>query len=135
MWLKKQEITSSRELYEVWHKLKFICQEVDEKFARELGHRMANFPKDVSGNITEEIKGEMLEVLRKPSDVKRIKHWLWKNYTHLKKAEGIELEKVCPPETLRNMTYIAEEMLAVELKVREKEAIFGSSPINYKPSR
>ena len=135
VWLKKQEIKNSKDLYEVWHNLKFICQEVDEKFSRELGHRIANFPKDVSCNTIEEIKKEMLEVLRKPSDVKRIKHWLWKNYIHLKKTEGIELENVCPPETLRNMTHIAEEMLAVELEVRDKEAIFGSSPISYKPSR
>ncbi len=135
VWLKKQEIKSANDLYEVWHMLKFLCQELDDEMARELGHRIANLPKHADEDVLLNMKNEILEMLRKPSDVKKVKHWLWKNYTHMKKHQGINVEDVCPPETLRNMTHIAEEMIHVERESREKGVIFGSSPINYRPSR
>jgi uncharacterized protein YbbK (DUF523 family) len=135
VWLKRQEVTQVKDLYEIWHILKFLCQELDEKSARELGHRIGSFKKDVGEKVVAEVKDEILEILRKPSDVKRVKQWLWKNYIHLKKSKGISIEDVCPPEALRNMTHIAEEMIHVEIESRDKGLIFGSSPINYKPSR
>lgn len=134
-WLKRKDISEVNDLFEAWHALKFLCQEIEEPAARELGNRIADFDKNTSKVELYTIRGEILEMLRKPSDHAKVKQWLWKNYSHLKKKHGIEVEKVCPPEELRNMTHIAEEMLAVELEARREDKIFGSSPIDYKPDR
>lgn len=134
-WLKRRDLDTVNDLFEIWHTLKFLCQEIDERSSRELGHHIASFSKATPVQELNRVRGEILELLRKPSDAKRAKQWLWKNYTHLKKLHGVEVEKVCPPETLRNMTHIAEEMLAVELEARREEKLFGSSPIDYRPSR
>ncbi len=134
-WLKRRDIDTVADLFEIWHTLKFLCQEIDEKSSRELGHRIASFSKATSIQEINKVRIEILELLRRPSDVKRVKQWLWKNYNHLKKIHGVEVENVCPPETLRNMTHIAEEMIAVELEARREEKLFGSSPIDYRPSR
>jgi len=134
-WFKRKELNGVNDLFESWHALKFLCQEIDEKSARDLGHRIAAFSKETPMVEIYKIRGEVLEILRKPSDVAKVKQWLWKNYVHLKKRHGITIDKVCPPDSLRNMTHIAEEMLSVELEARREDKIFGSAPIDYRPSR
>lgn len=134
-WLKNKEIKEVSVLFDVWHVLKFLCQEVEESKAREIGHQIASFSKETPFEELMKIRAEILEILRKPSDHARVKQWLWKNYVYLKKSHGITLDKVCSPKELRNMTHIAEEMLAVELEARREEKLFGSSPIDYKPDR
>jgi len=133
VWLKHRQINNLNDLYDTWHTLKFLSQEIDEKFARELGKKIANFKIDPPLNVLEDLRWQILNTLRKPSDVKKVKQWLWKNYIHLKKHEGIKLESVCPPEIYRNMTNIIDEMIAVEREVKSKDILFGTSPIIYSP--
>jgi uncharacterized protein YbbK (DUF523 family) len=135
VWLKHRQITNLKELYNTWHILKFLCQEVNEKFARELGKTIAQFKTEQSLEVLEDIRWEILNTLRKPSDIKKVKQWLWKNYIFLKKHEKIKLESVCPPEIYRNMTSIVDEMIAVEREVKDKNILFGTSPIIYSPRR
>ena len=133
VWLKYRRITNLKELYDIWHILKFLCQEVDEKFARRLGKEIAEFKKEQPLDILEDIRRKILNTLRKPSDLKKVKQWLWKNYIFLKKHEKIKLETVCPPEIYRDMTSIVDEMIAVEGEARDTNTLFGTSPIIYSP--
>lgn len=134
-WFKRKELNGVSDLFDSWHTLKFLCQEIEQHTAREIGNRIAGFSSQTPMIELYKVKEEILNILRKPSDAMKVKQWLWKNYVHLKKKHGITIEKVCPPDSLRNMTHIAEEMLSVELEARREEKIFGSSPIDYKPSR
>lgn len=135
VWLKYHPITNLKELYDAWHILKFLCQEVDEKFARSLGKEIAMFKKEHPLEILKGIRQDILNTLRKSSELKNVKQWLWKNYIFLKKHERIKLEAVCPPEIYRDMTSIVDEMIAVEGEVRDTNTLFGTSPIIYSPRR
>jgi len=135
-WLKEKEITTKKELYEVWHSLKFLCQELDEKWARNLGHELAEKVEEFTKEEIEKIKDDILNLFRRPSDVKKIKQWLWKNYSYLRKHKGIEIEGVNSPEDIRGITKIAQELISIEANMRKTEkGLFGSSPIIYKPNR
>ena len=72
------------DLYHSWYILKFLCQEIDNEFAREMGRTLANLPKDVDEELIAGIRKEILQILRKPSTVKKITHSLWKNYSYVK---------------------------------------------------
>lgn len=112
-----------------------LCQEVDEENTENINNRIKEFS---SGTLPEELKKiqiEILDILRTPSDSKKIKEWLWENYNFLKHTHGIEVEKVCDPNYLRGVTHVAAEILEVELEARKMKKSFRSSPINYSPGR
>lgn len=131
VWLKNAEIIDSKSLYDMWHILKFLCQELDESFAREIGHQIASFSKNEPLTKYNEIKVSLLNLLRKPTDIENIKHWLWKNYTYLRKHNGVEVNEVMKEAELRSGTHLAEELIKIEIACKKTELLFGSSPIIY----
>lgn len=128
VWLKNKDFSKPSEIYEIWHILKFLVQEINRKKADEIGKKLAVI-KDFSESEKEEIKDQILDLLREPSTTAKIKNMLWKNYKHLYKKYGISLENIMEPNELRNITHIAEEVLELEKTAKLEELFFGSSPI------
>lgn len=130
-WLKEKEISSKQELFDIWHTLKFLCQEIDESKSREIGHMLAN-SKGFDDAMAQDVKTQALMLLRQPSTIEKIKNRLWKHYVYMKKKTGEELEDVMPPEGMRNMNHIADELEKMQRKSFETDVLFGAAPIIYR---
>lgn len=133
-WLKSLELADKNELYAAWYKLKFLCQELDDNWARETGRRLAGLKK-IDTKYIEDFRKEVLEVLRKPSSTRKITNSLWKNYSYIRKARGKTIEGINSPEFRRNITSIAKELLLLERTSVEDEILFGTSPVIYRERR
>ncbi len=128
LWLKKQPLKTKADLYDIWHVLKFLCQEIDEKWARAFGKSFENLKYPKVEDL-EAIRIEILNVLRQPSSSQKIKNRLWKHYSHYKKLTGKSIEGIKRPTELRNMTELADELLKMELGAMSADYLFGASPI------
>jgi uncharacterized protein YbbK (DUF523 family) len=135
VWLKKVDIENKEQLFDVWHRLKFLCQEIDRKNANEIGKKLASLPKGFDQQQSEMIRKEISEILRRPSSIKSIKHMLWKNYIYYLRKTNDKLENIHPPESLRSMTIVANELMDLERKALEKDVLFGSTPVIYRKNR
>lgn len=136
LWLKEQRLESKQDVYNVWHTLKFLCQEIDEKRSREIGSELAGLDKSSGRKVGEfePLREELLNMLRQPSSVSKIKNRLWKHYKHFRKVTGQSIDGILEPTDLRSITALAEELLKMELKAMETGVLFGASPIsNRKP--
>jgi uncharacterized protein YbbK (DUF523 family) len=131
VWVKEAEIENKNQLYSVWHAVKFLCQELDEKTARNLGHELSAL-NDVEKDEFEKYRRAIIEIIRKPSTLKKIKAWLWKNYSYYRKHKDIKLEIVKEPTDLRSNTILAEELIKVENKLYLEGYSFGSRPILFR---
>ena len=128
VWLKNRQISTMEDMYKGWHTVKFLCQELFRKESDEIGRRLAE------GNIKsteelKEIKKQIMDMLRKPSNLEKIKQSLWKNYKFLEKKKSIHLEEIKEPTDIRNMAKLAQELSRLEVVSREENLLFGASPI------
>ena len=126
VWVKAQEINTKHELYDFWHNIKFICQELDEVQSRKIGHEIAN--SEFIKENTDEIKRFVLQLLKKPSTLEKIKNRLWKHYIYMNKKQGINVSEVMEPQENRNMHHIAMELEALEKAAFNNDVLFGSMP-------
>lgn len=133
-WFKALPLQTKEDLYEAWYVLKFLCQEIDDNWARDLGRRLANL-KHLEEDTIPSIRKEILETLRKPSTVKKITHSLWKNYSYYRKTLGESVEGVNSPDFKRNITAIAKELTLMERSAFEKDVFFATSPVIYRDKR
>ena len=131
VWVKNLEIDSSSKLYEMWHIIKFLCQEIDNEQAKAIGREIADI-KGFDKDQVQDVKNRILMILRRPSSLERIKHMLWKNYSFYKKSVGAEVEGIMEPTVLRNMTHIANELMDMEVTTYKEGTFFGSAPIIYR---
>jgi uncharacterized protein YbbK (DUF523 family) len=129
-WLKDAQLENKADLYAIWHRMKFVCQEVDQANARAFGHKIANLDDYISPETLEPLRMEMLVMLRKPSTPARIKNMLWKNYTHVRKQLGYDIEGIKMPEDERGMTKLAEELILMERIAFENDVLMGTTPIS-----
>lgn len=140
LWLKRLEISGKADLYDAWHVIKFIVQELDRPFADEMGRRLAGLGKRVSRAEMEDIRTDMLDSLRQPSTPARITQALWKSYVHHKKKgrlEGVDLHDLTlrSPEVQRNVSTIAAELTKLERIEFENDLLFGQSPVIFRDKR
>ncbi len=135
LWLDDEPIEDKGQLYHVWHQLKFLVQEVDEPFARQLGKELAAMPKHIDEAYIKTFKSQVMNTLRKPSSVPKIKQRLWKHYVHYRDHYDLNLEIVKEPTDLRGMTALAQELVAVEKALYLKGKTFSSSPVIFRYNR
>lgn len=126
VWAKSQILKTKHELYEFWHSIKFICQELDESESRKIGNKIAN--ADFDDKLAEEVKAFVLNVLKKPSTLEKIKNRLWKHYVYMNKKNGINVSEVMRPQDNRNMHHIAMELESLEKAAFNNGILFGSMP-------
>lgn len=132
VWMEDIEMKNSKDIYDVWHIMKFLCQEIDRKESDKIGANLANLPKNLNKEYIEDFREKVMLILRRPSTLPKIKQSLWKNYIYYKRKSGNIVDEVNTPETLRNITTIAKELLKMEREAIENETFFGSSPILYR---
>ncbi|MDX9810043.1 MAG: DUF523 domain-containing protein [Sphaerochaetaceae bacterium] len=131
-WLSTVRIETLGDIHAVWYKLKFLCQELDNEYARRLGRTIASLDKHLPEGFIEQFRKELLQLLRKPSNLKRITQSLWKNYAHYRKATGKKIDEINSPEFQRNVTTIAKELVKMERSAVEDQILFGTSPVVYR---
>jgi uncharacterized protein YbgA (DUF1722 family) len=129
LWVDEMIIDSKDSLYEMWHTVKFLCQEVDEKRARILGRKMANLGKYVEDEKLSEMKREVLMMLRKPSSLSKIKNRLWKHYKYYEKKMKLDVEEVYEPRDNVSMGRLAKKITEIELELYDRGEFFSLSPI------
>ncbi len=135
LWLSDLPINSMQELYDVWYRLKFLCQELDNTWAREMGRTLAALPKSEFLQFEPKFRKEVLELLRKPSTTAKMTNSLWKNYSHYRKQRGKTVVEINSPDFRRGVTKIAQELLKMERTAIEDEYLFGASPVIYRDER
>lgn len=140
LWLRSRPVCSVHDLYEAWHVLKFVVQEIDRPFADDMGRQLAALPKRPPTSDFEELRGQMLEVLRRPSTPSRIRQSMWKTYVHAVKQgqlDGVDLHdlSVASPEVIANSTRIARDLTLMERISFENDLLFGTSPVLARDAR
>ncbi|UCD56118.1 MAG: DUF523 domain-containing protein [Candidatus Hydrogenedentota bacterium] len=131
-WLRRQELSSKKQLYEIWHLLKFMCQEVSRKEADEIGRRLASMPRSFSRQFADDWRRDVLALLRKPSTFKRISSIMLKHYAHYRKHFNPSAKDVVAP-----MSTSAKRAFVRELHEMEKRAVledfdFGGAPVIFR---
>ncbi|HCX65256.1 MAG TPA: DUF523 domain-containing protein [Eubacteriaceae bacterium] len=132
IWLKNETLHTKKEMYEVWYRYKFICQELDEKWAREKGREIANL-KGVSEEYGDFFKKDILNLLRKPSKKNRIENSLWKHYSYYKKWAKEPILDIGDLQTRKNATILAKELNKMERSASRENIVFGTAPVYYNP--
>ncbi len=134
LWLKRQPLVHSRDLYDAWHPVKFVIQETNRPFADEMGRRLAALPKGVAAEDLEPLRQEMLDALRAPSTRARIRGALRKAYDHARKKgqlDGVELHDLLmeSPQAKTNVDELVGQLTAIERISFENDLLFGTSPV------
>lgn len=132
LWVEDVKLENVNDLYQVWYKLKFLCQELDDSWSRTMGRRLASLDKDHFAQASADFRTEIMDVLRKPSTTARMTNSLWKNYAYYRKVSGKTVPEINAPEFKRNITSIAKEMLKMERTSVEDKVLFGASPVIYR---
>ena len=132
VWVDRQDINSKQDLYNVWYTVKFLCQELNESAAREIGRKLAALPRGFNKQEVSVFKTQIQSILRQPSSVNRIKQRLWKSYLYHRRKDIESGDLVLPPEIPRNITHITNELLSMERQVYEAGNFFSSAPIIYR---
>ena len=133
-WIKSVDIPNKAKLYEVWYKVKFLCQEIDEPWARALGHNLAQLTDESFRNQMEDIRLDILNHLRQPSTTVKITNRLWKHYTYYRRKSGKNIVEINAPEFKRNVTTIAKEIMKMERAAISDGILFGNTPVMYQHS-
>lgn len=131
-WVKEQDIQTKQDLYNLWYTVKFLCQELDEPTARSIGSQLASLSKGFTPSYVVDLKKQILQILRKPSTVKRIKEGLWKSYVYYKKATKEEIEEIMSSDMQRNISHITQELIQMERQAFQNGTFFSSAPILYR---
>ncbi len=134
-WLKREKISSKKQIYDIWHLFKFLCQEVDAKRSAEIGRSLAAMPKSFAPVFTEQWRRDVLKLLRLPSTIGRIHSIMLKHFAHYRKHFNPSAREVKAPRT-----EIAKRAFVKELMEMEKRAIlegydFGGTPVIYRSER
>jgi hypothetical protein len=131
LWLSDVSITTRNELYDVWYRLKFICQEIDDTWARDKGRELAQIGRKLDPDYVGVFRREVSDLLRRPSTTRRLTNSLLKNYAYYRKASGQSLDSILPVDARRNVTSIARELNLLERASAEAGRFIGSAPVLY----
>ncbi|MBH1939591.1 DUF523 domain-containing protein [Mobilitalea sibirica] len=134
-WLKNVPLDSKNQLYEAWYKTKFLCRELNQEWTQNIGRNLALIVEEDVKEFGDRFRKEALDLLRKPSNTKKITNSLWAQYSYYKKLQGKSIEEINAPEIKRNVTSIAKELLLMERKAHEDKVFFGTSPVLYRDKR
>jgi len=134
VWLKRREIKSKKELTDVWHDLKFICQESSRSISDQLGRDLAGMPKKISNEYISEIKLRILEILRLPSTLKRIQNSAEKQMVYYGKHFNMKIEEKLPKAVDGKLKFVKRLR---EFEKRSLDLDIGNSlvPVIYRDER
>lgn len=134
LWLRRRPLPAKRDVYEAWHVLKFLVQEIDRPYADRMGHELAGMKGRLTAEEAERFRTGVMDVLRRPSTRPRIRQAMWKTYVNAKKhgrLDGVDLHELdmSAPEVTRNITSIVADLTKLERVSFENDLLFGTSPV------
>lgn len=132
-WLMNETLSDAGAIYRTWYLMKFICQEIDNTWARKYGRYLADMREGKDLVDAEVFRAEIAEVLKRPSDFARIDGSLWKHYSHFRKWTGKTIEGISLPGTPRSSERLVEELRLMEDNALENGIFFGTSPVILRP--
>ena len=120
--------------------IKFVLQETDRTFADRAGRELAALPRRPGADSLEAFRAEVLEALRRPSTLPRIRQALWKTYTHAKKRGELadaDLHDVTvrSPAFLAGASDVARQLTLLERVSFENDLLFGTTPVLARDAR
>ena len=131
-WLKREELSSKSQIYDIWHLLKFMCQEVAPKESAEIGRRLAAMPKAFSPSFADAWKKDVLALLRMPSTLKRIHSIMLKHYGHYRKHFNPAAKDVKVPAADTAKRNFVRELLDMEKRAILEGYDFGGAPVIFR---
>jgi uncharacterized protein YbbK (DUF523 family) len=132
VWLKRQELRSKKQIYDIWHLLKFVCQEVGPKESAEIGRRLAAMPPKFSREFADQWRRDVLMLLRKPSTHARISSIMLKHYAHYRKHFNPAAKEVKAPRTDIAKHAFVKELREMEKRAYLEEYDFAGTPVLYR---
>jgi len=133
VYLKRQDIKTKKELIDIWHNYKFLCQEISRPKADEIGRAIANMPKRISKKDIDKIKINILEFLREPSTIKRIKGSAEKQMAHFCKHFGICHSEKMPSTDMAKKKFF-DKLIELEKIALKNNINYGFIPVIYRDS-
>lgn len=134
-WMKSVPLLHRQSLFESWYILKFLCQELKNVDARQLGRDIAALQSDAGIEVLEEFRGKILSLLQYPSTPEKIRGSLWKNYTNQLKKTHHPLSEIRDPKDGVFEDTLVHELHLLEEEAMKKHIFFGTSPVLYKEKK
>lgn len=134
IWLKRENIKTKKELYNIWHDYKFLIQEIERSQADEIGRKLSEMPKKLTKSYIDNFKNEVLLVLRKPTTLKRIQNSAEKQLSFFCKHYNICLD-VKLPQAERGKQKFVEKLIELEKRAINDNVRFGFVPVLYREKR
>ncbi len=134
VWLKQQPLTSKREVYDVWHILKYLCQEIDRPISDRIGHELAGIRR-LTREKADQHRFQIEDILRRPSTLSRIQGSMLKHYSHYRKNLGLWPIDVEPPVLDKGKRNFVSKLRILERKAFDIGIFFGGTPVQYRPNR
>lgn len=134
VWLKRTEIKSVKDLMDIWHNYKFVVQELSRTEADKIGRKIADLPRKADQKKLDGLKSEVLGLIRKPSNIKRIKASAEKQMAFLCKHMGIcYIDKLPSAESGKRKFF--DRLLELENDAFKKGINLVFVPVLYRESR
>ena len=134
IWLKRQNIKSQKELMDIWHSYKFVCQELSRQESDDIGRKISSMSKKVSQKRLDDLKIEILNLLRKPSNIRRIKASAEKQMAYLCKHMGFcYIDKLPSTESAKRKFF--DRLIELEKDAVKKGIDLGFVPVLYRELR
>lgn len=134
IWLKRKELRKPSELMSVWHDLKFVCQEMNRLMSDEIGRKVAGLNKKADEKEIEKIKKEIMELLRLPSDHKKIKHSAEKQMSYYCKHFNICYAEKLPKAEMGKRKFF-DKLIELEKRSIKENIDYGFVPVVFRESR
>jgi len=134
LWLKRIDPSTSRDLYDAWHVVKFVVQETNRPRADEIGRALAALPRRPETPELVALRVRMLDALRAPSTRARIKGALLKAYGHSRrKGEFDDVDTsvltVSASGAATTVDQIVADLTRLERISFDNDLLFGTSPV------
>jgi hypothetical protein len=131
VWLKREELDTKKKLTDVWHNFKFLSQEVSRVRADKLGVIIAGLPEKNNSEALLAAKDEILQILRLPSNIKRIKASAEKQMSfYCKHLNVCNIEKL--PEFDSGKNNFFEKLIELEKQAISNNINYGFIPVMYR---
>lgn len=131
IWLKNAEIKSKKDIVDIWHRYKFICQEADRKIADKIGSMVANMPKKITKKFIEEWKSEILLLIRQPSSIKKIRSFLQKHIAYYCKHSKKRCD-ISPEDIQKGSNKLFKQLLDMEKRSILEGIEFAGTPVIFR---
>jgi len=134
VWLKRTTISKKKEIYDIWYHMKFLCQEADDRRAREIGRKLAAMPRKFDRAFAEAWRKEVLQLLRRPSTIPRIVSIMQKHLAHYRKHFNPDAKELKPPRSDMARRKILAELLEMEKRAVKEDYTFAGAPVIHRES-